>query len=82
MLHSPKVVGYGALYLHPRYWQWIPHLDWNWGESTHFVHNWEEDAAGSKSTPLNREWSITIQWLFLYASVTAEVAHPDSEKLD
>lgn len=84
MLHTPKVIYYGALYLHPRYWQWIPSLDWNWGESTHFVHLLEDDEEYSKypdGKPLNREWSISLQWLFLYASLTAETAHPDSEEI-
>ena len=72
-MYTPRIINYFAIYLDPRRWNWIPHLEWNFGESTHFVHNWENDVAGSKRKPLNREWSLGLQFLFIYWTLTFEI---------
>ncbi len=43
---------------------WKPSFDYVWGESTHFVI---EDGG---DRPLNKEWSLNFNFLFIYFSVT------------
>lgn len=43
---------------------WFPKLAWVAGEATRFVWTAEEEDR-----PINREWRLSIHWLWFYGSV-------------
>ena len=50
---------------------WKPWLNWNFGESTHFIHK-ADDWSGD-GIPLNKEWSISLHWLWFHLNISFEI---------
>ena len=46
----------------------IPDIDITWGKATHFIH--DDDTDFSEGRPLNKEWDISISWLWFSISLT------------
>lgn len=52
----------------------VPKFNYNWDESTHFVH--DDNPLWPDGTPLNREWSVNIFWLWFHVDISWTIDHP------
>ena len=48
---------------------WLPNVQLNLGESTHFVHPDEEDEEYPDGIPLNKEWSLSFMWMNFHLNI-------------
>ena len=81
-MFGPRFVVYLSI---TKLFDWKPHIELLWGEPTHFYHPDTEDGSDidfSKEVPLNKEYSLAIDWLWFMFNISLTKQHPRAKELN